>query len=614
MDPCKDPNAPWSPDSANPRIACDCSVTCHVTHLKVYALDVSGAIPEALFKLTELMDLNLGQNVLNGPLPPEIGTLSKMQYLSLGINNLSGPVPPNLGNLTRLISLSFSSNRFSGTLPRELGKLTSLEQLYIDSSGVSGEIPQELAGLKRLKILWASDNLFTGKLPDFIGSLTNLIDLRIQGTLLEGPIPSSFSALTKLSDLRLGDFTNADSSLSFIENMTSLSTLSLRNSRISGQIPEKLGEFSNLMYLDLSFNKLSGQIPTWFKNLMSLQFLFLGNNNLEGFLPSDIITPKLVALDVSFNPIVGGLPSNYLEAGVSLNFLGTAISAFGLQDWNTYEIYRCLQNGSLCSSKVSSFADSSVSVNCGGTEHTSTSGIDYYDDSENLVGASFYISSQQKWSISDTGFYISNPNGSRYIAMTDSQILGTLESELYKSARVSPSSLRYYAIGLKNGKYAVELHFAEIVMSDSKSSWKGLGRRLFDVYIQGDRVLQDFDIQKEAGGSMTAIVKTFTTNVTNTILEVHFFWAGRGTCCIPLQGTYGPLVSAIHISPDSVDVSPSPNGDKRHIAKFVGLGVGCVAALFIALSVFYLWWKKDAASHMRVHTNSPKKGDQQASV
>ncbi|KAK1316854.1 putative LRR receptor-like serine/threonine-protein kinase [Acorus calamus] len=541
MDPCADPNAPWSPDSANPRIACDCSVTCHVTHLKVYALDVSGAIPKALFKLTELMDLNLGQNVLSGPLPPEIGTLSKMQYLSLGINNLSGPVPPDLGNLTRLISLSFSSNRFSGTLPRELGKLTSLEQL------------------------WASDNLFTGKLPEFIGSLTNLIDL------------------------------------------------SLRNSRISGQIPEKHGEFSNLIYLDLSFNKLSGQIPTWFKNLTSLQFLFLGNNNLEGFLPSDLITPKLVALDVSFNPIVGSLPLNYPEEGAFLNFLGTAMDGNSLEDRETLGIFRCLQNGSLCSSKASSFSESSFSVNCGGTEQTSSSGIDYYDDSENLEAASFYISSQQKWSISNTGIYISNPNGSRYIATTDSQILGTLESELYKTARVSPSSLRYYAVGLKNGKYAVELHFAEIVMSDSRSSWKGLGKRLFNVYIQGDKVLQDFDIQKEAGGSKTAIVKTFTTNVTNTILEVHFFWAGRGTCCIPLQGTYGPLVSAIHVSPDSVEVSPSSNGDKKEFGKFIGLGVGCVAALFIALFVFYLWWKKDAPSHMRMHTDSPK-GDQQASV
>lgn len=39
--------------------------------------------------------------------------------------------------------------------------------------------------------------------------------------------------------------------------------------------------------------------------------------------------------------------------------------------------------------------------------------------------------------------------------------------------------------------------------------------------------------------------------MTNGIMDVHFFWAGRGTCCIPYQSTYGPLVSAIHVSQGS---------------------------------------------------------------
>lgn len=68
---------------------------------------------------------------------------------------------------------------------------------------------------------------------------------------------------------------------------------------------------------------------------------------------------------------------------------------------------------------------------------------------------------------------------------TDSQITNTLDSELYKTARIAPSSLRYYGLGLDSGKYEVKLHFAEIQMDDSHS-WKGLGRRVFDVYIQVD--------------------------------------------------------------------------------------------------------------------------------
>lgn len=86
--------------------------------------------------------------------------------------------------------------------------------------------------------------------------------------------------------------------------------------------------------------------------------------------------------------------------------------------------------------------------------------------------------------MSSTGNFVFNSNGPLYIASTDSQITETLESELYKTARLSPSSLRYFGLDLMNGKYIVELHFAEIAMEDDTSSWKGLGRRIFDVYIQ----------------------------------------------------------------------------------------------------------------------------------
>lgn len=125
----------------------------------------------------------------------------------------------------------------------------------------------------------------------------------------------------------------------------------------------------------------------------------------------------------------------------------------------------------------------SFSVKCGGTEQISSSGIKFDDDSENLGAASMYMNSNYQWAVSTTGNFISNPKGPLYIAKTDTQITGTLDSELYKTARISPSSLRYYGLSLKNGKYTVELHFAEITMDDGQS-WKGLGKRLFDIYIQ----------------------------------------------------------------------------------------------------------------------------------
>ncbi|KAK4753123.1 hypothetical protein SAY87_021921 [Trapa incisa] len=42
---------------------------------------VSGTIPEELWSLTHLTNLNLSKNVLTGPLSPSIGNLTQMQYL-----------------------------------------------------------------------------------------------------------------------------------------------------------------------------------------------------------------------------------------------------------------------------------------------------------------------------------------------------------------------------------------------------------------------------------------------------------------------------------------------------------------------------------------------------
>lgn len=58
-------------------------------------------------------------------------------------------------------------------------------------------------------------------------------------------------------------------------------------------------------------------------------------------------------------------------------------------------------------------------------------------------------------------------------------------------------------------------------------------------------MLEDFDIAKEAGGLQRAITKTFKANVSNNYIEIHLFWAGKGTCCVPVSGYYGPLISAL---------------------------------------------------------------------
>jgi serine/threonine protein kinase/Leucine-rich repeat (LRR) protein len=556
--------------------------------MKVYAQDISGEIPEELANLTYLWDLNLAHNYLTGPIPAFLGNLTMMQYLSLGTNKLSGPVPKELGNLRNLISLSFTTNSLNGTLPPELGNLTALQQLYFVSAGVSGEIPSTFRKLQNLKTLWVSDNQLTGRIPDFIGSWKNLVDLRIQGNAFKGPIPSSFSNLTSLTLLRVSDITSGVSSLSFLQNLKNLNQLVLRNNMISGEIPSYIGEISRLQFLDLSFNNLTGRIPDSLENLSSLTFLFLGNNNLSGELPSQR-SASLEYIDLSYNQFSGSLPSWLSDNNLKVNLVGNYFTTKESDNRFSGRGLGCLQRTFPCNRGAPRY--SSFAINCGGAQMSSATGTVYKQENETLNAASFYVSNTQNWGVSDTGSFMDSSDAS-YIAASQSKITKTLDSQLYQTARLSPSSLRYYGLGLENGPYAVNLQFAETLYVDT-ASWKSVGRRIFDVYVQGHKVLTDFDVRKEAGGSNIAVVRSFKTNVTTNFLEIHFFWTGKGTCCVPTQGTYGPLVSAISVTPEfnpTVGVTvPSNSMTKK---RKIGITIGIAAALICIFLVILLWRRR----------------------
>ncbi|EEE68221.1 hypothetical protein OsJ_26393 [Oryza sativa Japonica Group] len=525
----------------NPGIKCDCSynsgTVCHITQLRVYALNVVGQIPAELQNLTYLTYLNLDQNYLSGPIPSFIGQLTALTELHVGFNPLSGSLPKELGNLTNLNLLGISLTNFSGQLPEELGNLTKLRQLYTDSAGLSGPFPSTLSRLKNLKLLRASDNNFTGTIPDFIGSLSNL------------------------EDLRIGDIVNGSSSLAFISSLTSLDTLVLRNCKISGDLGAvDFSKFANLTFLDLSFNNISGNVPKSILNLQKLIFLFLGNNSLTGELP-DGISPSLTNLDFSYNQLTGSFPS-----WVTQNNLQFMLPP-GLN---------CLQEDTPCfrgSPKYYSFA-----VDCGSNRSIRVSDNTMYElDSTNLGDSSYYVTSQTRWGVSNVGKLFQAPNDSKIIHSGE-KIQNAVDSELFQTARMSPSSLRYYGLGLENGNYTVLLKFAELGFPDTPT-WQSLGRRFFDIYIQGELKEKDFNIRKMAGGkSFTAVYKSYTTTVSKNFLEIHLFWAGKGTCCIPIQGYYGPLISALSITPN---FSPTVrNGVPKKKSK-----AGAIVGIVIAASV-----------------------------
>ncbi|GKV44306.1 hypothetical protein SLEP1_g51498 [Rubroshorea leprosula] len=236
-------------------------------------------------------------------------------------------------------------------------------------------------------------------------------------------------------------------------------------------------------------------------------------------------------------------------------------------------------------------ADANFAIKCGGPEII-VDGITYEAETSYLGITSSYVIPTEKWAVSNVGSF-TDRNNQPYMQNKLERVRNTNSTELYQTSRISTGSLRYYGLGLANGPYTVNLHFAETVFNDPSShTLESLGRRVFDIYIQGTIVLKDFDISKEAGGVDRAMTKNFIATVTENHLEIHLFWAGNGTHCMltsSLEGNYGPSISAINVVSNF-----TPKKNRTGLIIGVAVPVGVVTfTLILIFVVFYLRRRND---------------------
>lgn len=102
---------------------------------------------------------------------------------------------------------------------------------------------------------------------------------------------------------------------------------------------------------------------------------------------------------------------------------------------------------------------------------------------------------------------------------------GTLDQEPYKSERSSLTNLGSFAYRIPvpaPGHYIARLHFAETFFGAPGGSIDFVGRRVFDVNLEGGPVeLDDYDIAADVG-PVTAVVKAFTMEVLDGTLDIEF--------------------------------------------------------------------------------------------
>jgi hypothetical protein len=145
-----------------------------------------------------------------------------------------------------------------------------------------------------------------------------------------------------------------------------------------------------------------------------------------------------------------------------------------------------------------------LGINAGGPSYTNVGGIPFLADNNYRGGES---------------------------RATDQTIRRTNDGPLYQTGRSGSFS---YSIPLSNGAYEVTLKFVE-------STWTAKGRRVFDVFIEGSRVVKQLDLFAVAGKN-NAHDLSFLVKVADGALDLDF---------LPLAGDATVSAILVRSAPDS---------------------------------------------------------------
>ncbi|CAK7344948.1 unnamed protein product [Dovyalis caffra] len=420
--------------------------------------------------------------------------------------------------------------------------------LHSPTSGnfLSGSIPPSLGNLSSLQSLYLADNMLSGQIPKELGNLSNLLEMTLHLNELTGQLPPELERLRSLIALVLSSNKLTGQLPRNYANFTKLWIFSVAGNRLTGQIPRFIANWTQLSDLYLSGNDFEGQLPQELFNLSKLEYLVVSDVRSSGFsFPERANMTKITYLDLSFNNLTGGIPDSMKK----LNF------------------------------------NDSLYINCGGIQNVFEEKL-FDGDS---ATSNFYTAPKKNWAYACSGDFDSETDDSSdYIKNVECAVCDTAETFLYNSTRFCPLSLTYYGFCLFKGHYTVRLYFAENVYQNDEGH-ASLGRRVFDVYMQGKRILKDFNIKERARGADKPWTQNFTAFVgDDNLLEIHFFWAGKGSFLepsfryksSPLSLT-GPLVSGISVTANfEVRKKLSPS-------KIAGITVGSVFALLLLLA--FMW-------------------------
>ncbi|BAU02080.1 Receptor like protein [Vigna angularis] len=216
---------------------------------------ITGKIPKSIILLSELEDLNLEGNSLEGEVTEShLSNFSKLETLSLSYNTLSLRFVSNWVPPFQATILSLASCKLGPSFPVWLRTQNSLMSLDISDNDLSDSIPAWFWNkLQNLGWLNMSHNNLNGAIPDIPLKLPYGPSIILNSNQFEGALPPFFLQASGLflSQNRISDLH------SFLCNQIiapNLATLDLSNNHITAQIPDCWQSLHQLLFLDLSEN------------------------------------------------------------------------------------------------------------------------------------------------------------------------------------------------------------------------------------------------------------------------------------------------------------------------------------------------------------------------
>ncbi len=162
----------------------------------------------------------------------------------------------------------------------------------------------------------------------------------------------------------------------------------------------------------------------------------------------------------------------------------------------------------------------------------------------NVGGGAFTDSEQKEWSADQFS------SGNSVVTSKSFDVAGTQDDGLYLPHRFANSGAPFsYNIPVSEaGSYVVRLHFMEPFFGAPGGTGNGLGRRIFNVDIEGQNVLSNFDIVAEAGAGGVALIREFSDiDVSDGNINIDFTSVKDNA-----------VISAIEISRLGIIIPPAP--------------------------------------------------------